>query len=148
MYDVQDEDLRLSHKYVEAQNIINTISKERIEKYKDVNSDTVEATLLFEANKKHFNSIVGSYPAIKHELILQCLEKTFPELDRQVVSKRLIKSGILPYKWLLRILFFFLLILGLIAVVFLPKVIFIYPMLILLGGIIFLLIDTYVLNSQ
>lgn len=108
MYEVNEEDLKLSSNFQKANEKILKKKEEFILTNKNENQDTIEALLLFTNNTSYFKQITkGLSLSSKYNVIFKELKKNFPKANDKVLNKYLFKRGYLSYSILnvLNILF-------------------------------------------
>jgi len=92
MYEVKENDLKLSKKYLELQTKLDKKRSELIEKDKKVNDQTIEACLLFQSNKEHYKSLVKDLKYFdKKDSLIRSISRDFPECDIKLLAKEIDK---------------------------------------------------------
>ncbi len=98
MYEVKEEDLKLSSNFEKANQKILKKKEEIILNNKNENQDTIEALLLFTNNLSYFKELTkGLSLSSKYNLIFKELKKSFPKADDKLLHKHLFKRGYLSY---------------------------------------------------
>lgn len=109
MYEIKDEDLKLSEKFKAAQLKLETKKQEIVAVNKKENNDTIEACLLFQSNISYFKEKAKAKKLVeKSNFILDYLLKEFPKADSRVILKLLKKHGIYTYNQIILFLLFIL----------------------------------------
>lgn len=107
MYEIKDEDLKLSEKFKAAQLKLETKKQEIVAVNKKENNDTIEACLLFQSNISFFKEKAKDKKLVERSnFILDYLLKEFPKADSKVILKLIKKNGIYTYNQIILFLLF------------------------------------------
>lgn len=155
MYEIEDQDLKLSEKFKAAQLKLEIKKQEIIAVNKKENNDTIEACLLFQSNVSYFKEKTKGYKIVdKPNSIAEELLNDFPKADYDILLKIIKKEGFVTYSQL-SIFIFICLLMGYLSIViyscftvsFSTLLTFIIP-LTLFFVILFLFLDSYIINIR
>lgn len=92
MYEVKENDLKLSKKYLGLQAKLDQKKFELIEQDKKVNDQTIEACLLFQSNVEYYKDSVKNLKYFdRKDSIVRTIHRAFPESDVKFLEKEINK---------------------------------------------------------
>lgn len=148
MYEVKENDLKLSKKYLGLQAKLDQKKFELIEQDKKVNDQTIEACLLFQSNVEYYKDSVKNLKYFsRKDSIIRTIHRAFPESDVKFLEKEINKVIISEkaYCYFMIILFSILFLISSITIYFIFSFKLQYYIPLFCGLILlFIVIDSYI----